>query len=125
MPSNRPTSAELLEAVQKFLKAEVLPALSGSSKYHVQVALTALGVVGRELAGADQLDRAERARLADLLNAGGSREELNRLLCLTIRERRMTYRDPALMEHLRLTTMGKMSIDNPKYATYLHAQECS
>jgi hypothetical protein len=123
MPSNRPTSAELLEAVQTFLKAEVLPALSGSSKYHVQVALSALGIVGREMAGADRLDAAERARLADLLHTEGSREELDRLLCARIRERQLTYRDAALVEHLRLTTMGKMSIDNPKYATYLHAQE--
>jgi Domain of unknown function (DUF6285) len=123
MPSNRPTSAELLDAVQKFLKAEVLPALSGSSKYHVQVALSALGIVGREMAGADRLDAAERVRLDGLLHAEGSREELNRVLCAAIRERRLTYRDAALLEHLRLTTMGKMSIDNPRYATYLYAQE--
>jgi hypothetical protein len=123
MPSNRPTSAELLDAVQKFLKAEILPALSGSSKYQVQVALTALGIVGREIASADQLDAAEAARLENLLHAGGSRAELNRLLCARIRERRATYRDAALIEHLRLTTMGKMSIDNPKYATYLQARE--
>jgi Domain of unknown function (DUF6285) len=125
MPSNRPTSAELLDAVQKFLKAEVLPGLSGSAKYHVQVALTALGIVGRETAGAAQLDAAERARLDNLLRTEGSQEALNRLLCARIRERRLTYRDAALIEHLRLTTMGKMSIDNPRYATYLHMQGSS
>lgn len=119
MPSNSPTSAELLHAVQKFLKMEVLPALSGSSKYHVQVALTALGIVGREMADADRLDAAERHRLGELLRTQGSLEELNRLLCAGIRERRLSYRDAALIEHLKLTTMGKMSIDNPKYATYL------
>lgn len=122
MPSNRPTSAELLDAVQKFLKAEVLPALSGNSKYQVQVAVTALNIVAREMASADQLDAAERARLDDLLGAEGGLEELNRLLIGGIRERRWTYRDAVLIEHLRLTTIGKMSIDNPKYATYLEAQ---
>jgi hypothetical protein len=122
MPSNRPTSAELLDAVQKFLKADVLPALSGNSKYQVQVALTALGIVAREMDSADQLDGAERARLDSLLHAAGSGEELNRLLSAGIRERRFTYRDTALIEHLKLTAMGKMSIDNPKYATYLDAQ---
>jgi uncharacterized protein DUF6285 len=125
MPSNLPSSAELLDAVQKFLKAEILPALSGSSKYHVQVALTALRIVAREMAGADPLDAAERTRLADLLHTEGSREELNRLLCSRIRERLLTYGDAALIEHLTLTTMGKMSIDNPKYAGYLRAQERS
>jgi hypothetical protein len=122
VPSNRPTSAELLDAVQKFLKAEVLPALSGNSKYQVQVAVTALNIVAREMASADQLDAAERARLDDLLGAEGGLEELNRLLIGGIRERRWTYRDAVLIEHLRLTTIGKMSIDNPKYATYLEAQ---
>jgi uncharacterized protein DUF6285 len=122
VPSNQPTSAELLDAVQKFLKAELLPALSGNSKYQVQVAVTALNIVAREMASANQLDAAERARLESLLHAEGSREELNRLLIAGIRERRWTYRDAALIEHLRLTTIGKMSIDNPKYATYLDVQ---
>lgn len=118
MPTNRPTSSELIQAVQSFLKTEVMPALGGSTKYHLQVALTALSIVGRELTGADQLDAAEHARLRELLGMQGSREELNGMLCASIRARGFTYRDAALFDHLLKTTMGKMSIDNPKYATY-------
>jgi hypothetical protein len=119
MPSNRPTAVELLQAVGGFLKTEVLPLLNGNQKYHLQVALNALSILGREFTSAAQFDEAERARLSSLLKVSGTREELNRMLCLRIRDRELTYRDPALIAHLKHTAMAKMSIDNPKYATYL------
>jgi hypothetical protein len=119
MPANRPTGVELLNAVQGFLKTEVLPLLKGSEKYHLQVALNAVAIIGRELATGARLDEEEQQRLGSLVGVSGTREDLNRLLCLQIRERRQTYRDPQLMDHLLRTTMGKMSIDNPKYATYV------
>ena len=119
MPTNRPTNVELLSAVRGFLKAEMLPLLGGTEKYHVQVAINALGILGRELTGGVQFDAAEQERLTSLVGAAGTREELNRLLCGRIRERKITYRDPILIDHLVKTTMAKMSIDNPKYATYV------
>ena len=122
MASNRPTSAELLEAVGGFLKAEVLPLLSGNHKYHLQVALNALAILGREMGSAAQFDQAERARLSALLKVEGTLEELNRVLCLKIRDRQLTYRDPQLLDHLMHTAMAKMAIDNPKYATYTRAR---
>ncbi len=121
MPSNRPTSAELLEAVGGFLKTEVLPQLSGNHKYHLQVALNALAILGREMASAAQFDQAERTRLSALLKAAGTLEELNRMLCLKIRDRELSYRDPRLLDHLMHTAVAKLAIDNPKYATYARA----
>ena len=121
MPSNRPTSAELLEAVGGFLKTEVLPLLSGSHKYHLQVALNAVAILGREMASAAQFDQAERERLCALLGVAGPLEELNRTLCLKIRDRELSYRNPLLLDHLMQTAMAKMAIDNPKYATYARA----
>jgi hypothetical protein len=123
MPENSPTALELLTAVEEFLQADVLPALRGSDRYHLQVALNALTIVGRELAAGAALDEAERQRLAALLGTSGSLEEARRMLCERIRARELGYRDPRLMQHLVATTMGKMSIDNPKYATYLQAVE--
>jgi hypothetical protein len=121
MPANRPTSAELLNAVLGFLKAEVLPLVSGSEKYHVHVALNALAILGRELTTGVRLDQEEQQRLTVLVGVSGTCENLNRLLCTRIRARQLTYRDPQLMDHLMRTTMAKMSIDNPKYATYARA----
>jgi Domain of unknown function (DUF6285) len=121
MPSNRPTAAELMDAVGGFLKAEVLPLLSGNTKYHLQVALNAVAILGREIVSAAQFDEAERARLRALLKASGTREELNRLLCLKIRDRQLNYGDHELIAHLMQTAMDKLAIDNPKYATYTRA----
>ena len=118
MPNNRPTSTELMSAVQAFLRAEVLPTLSGTQKYHLQVALNALAILGRELSSATQFDSAECDRLCSLLKASGTRQELNRALCAQIRARQFTYRDPQLISHLLQTAIDKISIDNPKYATY-------
>jgi hypothetical protein len=123
MPANRPTSVELLNAVQGFLKAEVLPLLNGSEKYHLQVALNALAILGRELTTGVRVDQEEQERLRDLVGASGTCEDLNRELCARIRAGQLTYRDPQLMDHLMRTAMAKMSIDNPKYATYARALE--
>ena len=121
MPSNRPTAEELLEALGGYLKAEVLPSLGGNAKYHLQVALNAVAILGREIASAAEFDDAERARLSALLGVSGTREELNRLLCQRIRDRHLSYRDPKLIDHLIETAMAKLAIDNPKYATYTRA----
>jgi hypothetical protein len=121
MPSNRPTVNELLEALGGYLKAEVLPNLSGSSKYHLQVALNAVAILGREIASGAEFDDAERDRLLALLGVSSTREELNRLLCQRIRDRQLSYRDPKLIDHLLATAMAKLAIDNPKYATYTRA----
>jgi len=123
MPTNRPTSSELLHAVQGFLKGEVLPQLSDNVKYHLQVAIHALSILGRELQSGARFDAEEHARLNTLMQMSGSREQLNRLLCERIRERAITYGDSPLMDHLLQSTMAKMSIDNPKYATYVRELE--
>jgi hypothetical protein len=125
MPSNRPTANELLEALGAYLKAEVLANLSGNAKYHMQVALNAVAILGREMISAAQLDDAERARLSALLKISGTREELNRLLCQRIRDRQLSYRDSKLIDHLMQTAMAKLAIDNPKYATYTRALAAS
>lgn len=121
MPANRPTAPELLAAIEGFLKDEALPALEGSEAYHMRVALSALAIVAREIEQGPALDEAERARLTAVLGIDGALVDLNRLLCGRIRQRVLTYKDRGLMAHLRATAMGKMAIDNPRYATYAAA----
>jgi hypothetical protein len=129
VPINCPTAAELTDAVREFLKADVLPLLGGGDaagdaarhRYHLLVTLNALSIVARELSLGPALDAAERERLTALVGPGGTLADANRRLCARIRAREMSHRDPALLDHLLKTTMGKMSIDNPRYATYLAA----
>jgi Domain of unknown function (DUF6285) len=118
VPINSPNAAQLLTAVQEFLKDELLPELTSAQRYPLQVALNGIAIVTRELELGPTLDTAERERLRPLVGDAPALTQLNRLLCERIRARELTYRDGALVDHLLRTTLGKLSIDNPNYATY-------
>jgi 3-methyladenine DNA glycosylase AlkD len=121
MSENRPTAKDLVEAVREFLETRVMPVMQGQTAFHARVAANVLAIVERELELGPVLDADEHERLRRLLEKEGTQAELNRELCLRIREGMMEYEDPALVEHLRRTTMGRLSIDNPRYAAYQRA----
>jgi hypothetical protein len=125
MPTNRPTMKELIEAVREFLEARVMPAVDQNIAFHTRVAVNTLGIVERELEKGPDLDQAEHERLRRLLKQDGGLKDLNAALCRQIREGLIDCRNPELMEHLRLTTLGRLSIDNPRYATYQRALGCA
>ena len=66
---DRPTYSELLEAVEHFLEADVVPALDGPKKFHARVAANVLAIVRCELATEDADLRAEWERLDAVLGA--------------------------------------------------------
>jgi hypothetical protein len=76
-PHDRPTAAELVEAVREFLERDVLAVTEGRVRFHLRVALNVLGMVERELqegpsmaaAHAHRLERAGFASDADLAAA--------------------------------------------------------
>ena len=121
MPTNRPTMNELLEAVREFLEAKVMPAIDRTTTFYVRVAVNVLGIVEREIEKGPGLDAAEHERLRKLLKQDGTLKDLNAALCQKVREGRVDCKDPTLIEHLRLTVMGRLSIDNPHYAAYERA----
>jgi len=118
-----PTGPELLEVVAEFLRAEVLPQLSGRTGFHVRVAANALDLVRREMLLAGRAEAAEAQRLACLLGHAGEVADLNRELCERIADGRMDPGDPALVDHLWATTLDTVAIDQPSYATYRRAAE--
>ncbi len=61
---DRPTAAELIEAVRAYVEDEVLPATEGAVHFHGQVAVNALKIVERELASGDGPRAAHERRLA-------------------------------------------------------------
>jgi hypothetical protein len=70
---DRPTAAELVEAVAEFLAEEVLPAATDHRlKFRTLVALNALGIATRELAASDNLSltQEEVAELARRIREG-------------------------------------------------------
>lgn len=116
---NRPRAGELLEAVRDFLEQKALPELRGRNAFHARVAVNALDILRRELEHGAAAAAAERQRLHELL-AGpeGTVEELDRELCRRIRAGEVTLATPGLAEHLWQTTLDRLAIDQPKYATY-------
>lgn len=68
---SRPTAQELTEAIQEFLGSEVLPiATDHRLRFRLLVAMNALGIVYRELAGLPAEDDADRRELARRIRAG-------------------------------------------------------
>jgi hypothetical protein len=123
VPSNRPTRDELLEAVAEFLEKRVIPRLDKHTAFHTRVAVNVLNTVRRELELGPGLDAEEHGRLENLIGREGSLDELNAELCRRIRFGEMDHGNRELMEHLLLTTMGKVSVDQPSYSAYQRALE--
>ena len=66
----RPTADELAEAIEEFLSGEILPALDDHRlRFRMLVALNALGILRRELAGLPQEDDSEARELAAQIRA--------------------------------------------------------
>lgn len=112
---DRPTAAELLEAVSEFLERDVMP-LDGRVGFHGRVARNALDVVRRELELGPEADAAERDGLRALLgeNCPDELREANAELARLIRGGSLDERADEVVEHLRHTTVDKLRIANPR-----------
>ena len=121
MSTNRPTTKELAEAVREFLETKVQPAVDAHTSFHTRVAVNVMKIIERELELGPKLDAEEHERLKRLLDRNGSLKELNSLLCEKLRDGSMDYKNEAVVDHFRKTTMGRLSIDNPRYSAYKKA----
>jgi hypothetical protein len=113
-----PSVAELLTATSAFLREVAVPGLSGHASFHARVAANALDIVKRELELRPAAERDEHARLKALLHLDGSLEELNALLSRRIAAGELSLQTPDLVAHLWATTLAKVAIDQPTYASY-------
>lgn len=113
---DQPSIKELVDVVREFLEKRAMPELKGHTAFHARVAANALGIVSRELALGPKSVAEERARLVALLGKDGTLEELNRELCLRIREGTLAIEAPELVDHLTRMTREKVAIDQPNYA---------
>ena len=120
-----PNPEQLLAAVARFLRDEAGPALGRSGQdalaYNARVAANMLDIVSRQLQLAPSADADEGARLRVLLNDPVSSDDLDRLNQRLAE--RIAQGDPgtdpqALTEHLWRTTLAKLAVDQPSYATY-------
>jgi hypothetical protein len=115
---DEPTPIELIKAVTDFLRSELAPQISGHTAFKLRVSINALDLVTRQLALAQASDAAEAARLSQLLGIQGSLEELNLALANRIAKGGVDLQTPGLADHLWQTTMDKLAVDQPNYASY-------
>ena len=115
---DEPTPIELTKAVADFLRNDITPMISGHNAFKLRVAINALELVVRQLTLEGESDAAEAGRLAKLLGAQGQLLEQNRALAEKIGKGEFDLAMPGLSEHLWQTTLAKLAIDQPNYASY-------
>ena len=113
-----PEPRQLVAAVATFLRSDLLPKLDGAVQFQMRVAINALDVVVRELSLAPEADIAEVDRLSSLLERAGSRDDLNRALADGLSDGTFDLETPGVRAHLWATTMAKLAVDQPNYASY-------
>ena len=119
---DEPTPEELTRAVADFLRNDIAPVISGHNAFKLRVAINALDLVTRQLRLEEGSDAAELARLSQLLGRQGSLGELNRALADRIASGEADLQTPGLADHLWQTTMDKLAVDQPNYASYKREQ---
>jgi Domain of unknown function (DUF6285) len=115
---DEPTPEELVKAVADFLRDDIAPVISGHNAFKLRVSINALDLVVRQLRLEESSDAAEIARLTKLLGVQGSLGELNRELADRIAKGEFDLQTPGLAEHVWQTTMDKLAVDQPNYASY-------
>ena len=115
---DEPTPTELIKAVADFLRNEIVPEIKGHNAFKLRVGINALDLVTRQLTMAEDSDAAELVRLKRLLGMDGALIDLNRTRSEKIAKGEVDLNTPGLAEHLWQTTMDKLAVDQPNYASY-------
>ena len=100
---DRPTAAELVQAVREFLERDVMTVTEGRVQFHTRVAINALGMVERELQQGPVVDAFERERAAERALAAG------------IRDGSLDDRLDEIRAQVRASVREKLLVANPGY----------
>lgn len=104
-----PTTQELADAVEAFLRAEVVPSTDGRLSFMARVAANVAGMIRREL----ELGPAYEAAHAARLEALGVRDDAE--LCAAIRDGRLDGRWDEVLRLAREDSVEKLRISNPRW----------
>jgi len=113
---DRPTAAELLEAVREFVERDAQPGLEGRASFHARVAVNALGIVERELVLGPAVDAPVAERLTELLGHSGTPRELAGAFAAAIRDGSLDDRETETIDAVCALVHAKLAIANPRYA---------
>jgi aminoglycoside phosphotransferase (APT) family kinase protein len=107
--SDRPTAAELAEALREWLEEDVLAGTEGRLKFHARVAANAVGMLEREARlGAAHLEAARRRHAA--LGVTSEAE-----LAATVRDGGLDDRWDEVVDSVWATVVDKLEVSHPGY----------
>jgi Domain of unknown function (DUF6285) len=117
---DRPSAAELCDAVRGFLEDEVVKTIEDPRlRFRTLVAINALGIAERDLTRGEELARQEAALLRELLGAqpsgAPSRDEARALSAELCRRIRAGSAPPGTLAALRRIAEFKLEVASPKY----------
>lgn len=115
MPLSLSPATDMLETIRTYLETVIVPELEGERRFNLRIACNMLAMVERELALGAAASAAERVRLADLIGADGTLEDMNKRLGRAIRFGEIALDDPRLRDHLRRATTDALAINNPRW----------
>ncbi|NNC72895.1 MAG: phosphotransferase family protein [Sphingomonadaceae bacterium] len=108
--------AEIVNALIEWNKEKVMPGTEGHALFEARVANNALGIMQRQAAWGQKRQDAASERLAAI-----GTTHIN--LCAALRAGERDLDDDDLWNHLRLTALDRLSIDQPKYGGFRVAKE--
>ncbi|MGX7744337.1 DUF6285 domain-containing protein [Rhodopseudomonas parapalustris] len=115
---DEPRPDELIKAVADFLRDQIAPQISGHAAFKLRVGINALDLVTRQLALSTDSDAEELASLQTLLGKDGLLVDLNSELAERIASGAVDLSTPGVKDHLWRTTLAKLAVDQPNYASY-------
>jgi hypothetical protein len=120
---DEPRPDELIKAVADFLRDQIAPQITGHAAFKLRVGINALDLVTRQLTLSAETDAEEHASLKALLGCDGSLVDLNAELADRIASGAVDLSTPGVKDHLWRTTLAKLAVDQPNYASYRRETE--
>lgn len=108
-PHDRPTAAELVEAVREFLERDALGATEGRVRFHLRVAVNVLRMVERELRDGPSMAEAHARRL----ERAGFASDAD--LAIAIRDGALDERYDEIKALVYDSVVEKLRVANPRY----------
>jgi hypothetical protein len=108
-PHDRPTAAELLEALHEWMERDLLPGVDGRLQFHTRVAINMIDIVRREL----ELGPDQEVQQQEVLSSFGMNDEAE--LAAAIREGSFDSNLVEVLNRLRPVVEDKVRVANPRY----------
>ncbi|MDC0247507.1 DUF6285 domain-containing protein [OCS116 cluster bacterium] len=108
-----------INEIIEFINDDLISHLTDHNRFYAFVARNSLQIIKREINLINSYEEKEVIRLEKLLNEKGNIKDLNKVLCKRISDKELDRDNNELKDHLVITTMAKLSIDQPNYSGYL------